>query len=582
LPAYRCATDWAYCFDISFFLSSCGGDRQLIYKVGGSADEASVTYIDAERNLQEETVSLPWETSVPVSKEFNFEVVVHNPGSEGTVSCSIWLDDRKLGDGESDAHVTCSGNVSVSGNSTSSDFSSFPVEAYLSTADEYYQDEETEKALAEIEKAIALAPNFAEAYFAKGIILKSMDDLDQALAAYNQALELAPEHVKALNNRGLVYSAMGDNETAIADFTKALELDPEYVKGYFNRAIAYADEGEYEAARADVLKVQELSDDEEQLEWADEALALVDAEIEKAQAPPEPTPTNTPEPTATPEPEPTEVAPAEQELPTAKSWIVFASDRAGNYDIYKMRVDGTDLIQLTDHPEMDVDPVWSPDGNSIVFVSERDGNQELYLLTLADGSLLRLTNDPAMDNQPAWSPNGQMIAFNSDRSGNADIWLINADGSQPSPFTSNPANELAPTWNPNEPELAFVSDRDGDLDIFAMTAAGEERVLIQNDVYDHYPNWSPNGRFIAFVSNPTGDNPDIYIVSPDDGEIDQVTGDPGMDMDPQWSPDSNYLLFVSQRDGNLEIYLMEESGAVYNLTNSLASDFTPAWGPMEP
>lgn len=47
---------------------------------------------------------------------------------------------------------------------------------------------------------------------------------------------------------------------------------------------------------------------------------------------------------------------------------------------------------------------------------------------------------------------------------------------------------------------------------------------------------------------------------PDSSEIVQLTDEPGYDGQPGWSPDGQSLAFVSDRDGNLEIYILEFSG----------------------
>jgi TolB protein len=49
-------------------------------------------------------------------------------------------------------------------------------------------------------------------------------------------------------------------------------------------------------------------------------------------------------------------------------------------------------------------PNWSPDDNQIVFVSNREGNKDVYIMN-ADGSeVINLTNHPADDWHPSWSP----------------------------------------------------------------------------------------------------------------------------------------------------------------------------------
>ena len=52
-----------------------------------------------------------------------------------------------------------------------------------------------------------------------------------------------------------------------------------------------------------------------------------------------------------------------------------------------------------------------------------------------------------------------------------------------------------------------------------------------------------------------------------------LTNHPAEDSNPSWSPDGTRIAFDSDRDGNLEIYVMEADGAnPINLTNN------PAWG----
>jgi Tol biopolymer transport system component len=67
----------------------------------------------------------------------------------------------------------------------------------------------------------------------------------------------------------------------------------------------------------------------------------------------------------------------------------------------------------------------------------------------ADGSgVTRLTDDPDSDKSPSWSPDGARIAFVSDRDGNWEIYVMNADGSGQTNLTSNPANDGSPSWSP--------------------------------------------------------------------------------------------------------------------------------------
>ena len=57
--------------------------------------------------------------------------------------------------------------------------------------------------------------------------------------------------------------------------------------------------------------------------------------------------------------------------------IAFTSSRDGNAEIYVMDADGGNQENLTNHPEHDADPDWSPDGAKIAFLPWRDGNGEI-------------------------------------------------------------------------------------------------------------------------------------------------------------------------------------------------------------
>jgi tetratricopeptide (TPR) repeat protein len=53
-------------------------------------------------------------------------------------------------------------------------------------------------------------------------------DNDRAIADYNQVIRLAPNNADAYNNRGNAYYKKGDYDRAIADFEAGLRIDPNY------------------------------------------------------------------------------------------------------------------------------------------------------------------------------------------------------------------------------------------------------------------------------------------------------------------------------------------------------------------
>jgi Tol biopolymer transport system component len=90
------------------------------------------------------------------------------------------------------------------------------------------------------------------------------------------------------------------------------------------------------------------------------------------------------------------------------------------WDLYTVRIDGTDLVQLTRSVAFEHFAAWSPDGSRIVFARSPNSDDADYpsdLWTInADGSdERRLTEWRGFDSFPAWSPDGSYIAFASDR-----------------------------------------------------------------------------------------------------------------------------------------------------------------------
>jgi len=85
-----------------------------------------------------------------------------------------------------------------------------------------------------------------------------------------------------------------------------------------------------------------------------------------------------------------------------------------------------------------------------------------------------------------------------------------------------------------------------------------------------------NGK-IAFVSNRDG-NLEIYVMNADGGNQVNISQNAALDSQPSWSPDGNWLAFRSNRDGNSEIYKMRADGSdPTRLTNNSTEERYPAW-----
>jgi dipeptidyl aminopeptidase/acylaminoacyl peptidase len=69
-----------------------------------------------------------------------------------------------------------------------------------------------------------------------------------------------------------------------------------------------------------------------------------------------------------------------------------------------MKANGTGLERITDDPQGDYEPAWSPDGKRIAFTSTRADNYEIYIMDPSGMSLFRRTNSIQSDFSPDWQP----------------------------------------------------------------------------------------------------------------------------------------------------------------------------------
>ncbi len=285
--------------------------------------------------------------------------------------------------------------------------------------------------------------------------------------------------------------------------------------------------------------------------------------------------------------------------PEPVSGIAFTTERDGDLNIYLMQPDGSGITRLTDDPEVDMHPTWSPDGRQIAFRSQRDGSSDIFIMG-ADGSdPVNILGDAvdSIDDEfaPVWSPNGDYFALYSDRfnpAGNCggyftlfhrgSIVPVSGDKDEIRPLGNIPGDQMTLTWTPDGRFVTFGSVCSGDVSHLHNweQATGEVTQITDGPYRDFHPAWSPDGRYLAFTSNRDGYS-DIFVLDTLTEEITNLTFNPRRDTEPTWSPDGSQIAFTSERDGDKEIYVMNADGSdLYNLTNNPADDYTPEWSPI--
>lgn len=177
--------------------------------------------------------------------------------------------------------------------------------------------------------------------------------------------------------------------------------------------------------------------------------------------------------------------------------ILFVSNHTGHIDVFKVNIDGTEVVNLTNSPSNDLDPHWSPVANRIVFASDRgDGIRRLYLMD-PDGANVKLLDGvecKGMCAFPRWSPAGKEVVYASDADGSWDIYVVDADGSDNRLVTTRTGNNYMASWISDE-EIVFAGEEDFTYgtDIFVINKDGTSlRRLVGAEYTDEgHPNWLP-------------------------------------------------------------------------------------------
>jgi len=115
------------------------------------------------------------------------------------------------------------------------------------------------KAEASYRKAIALAPDLAEAWFNLGNLLRETGKLDAAVQAYDTTIALSPRDARPHFNLGFVRAAQNAPVKAISSFEAALERDPNLIDAHNEIGVACAALGDQEAAERHYQRVLKVN-----------------------------------------------------------------------------------------------------------------------------------------------------------------------------------------------------------------------------------------------------------------------------------------------------------------------------------
>ena len=208
--------------------------------------------------------------------------------------------------------------------------------------------------------------------------------------------------------------------------------------------------------------------------------------------------------------------------PGKYQWPVFQG-----YDLYTVKLDGTDLKPFLPAPGYDAEATVSPNGKWVIFTSQRGGDVDIWRVDTDGKNLVRLTDRLGYDGGAVFSPDSKLIAWRTNYpQGEAatakyvellkqnlvepmsmDIWVMNADGTGKRQLTQLPGSAFAPIFTPDGRAVVFAANHHDDngrgrgFDLFKVNldGSGLERITWTGG-FNSFPHFSPDGKKLLWVS----------------------------------------------------------------------------------
>lgn len=229
--------------------------------------------------------------------------------------------------------------------------------------------------------------------------------------------------------------------------------------------------------------------------------------------------------------------------------VAFATPKSGNGDIYRVKIDGTDLSRLTTSADYECDPDFSPDGKSIVFVRESKGQGDIWIMNSDGTDQRRLTTTAGDKDTPKFVSNEQVIFCWTDPKLKSnvgvrkahEIWLLDIATGVASRITNNQIGDFFP--NASRDGKYFSFSRDDGIWIYDRLSSSERNIGEGSN-----GAFSPDGQSVAVIAGEFGRQVDIVKI--EGAERSTIYSKNTTVSHPVYLPDGKGVLFLESPYGD--------------------------------
>lgn len=262
----------------------------------------------------------------------------------------------------------------------------------------------------------------------------------------------------------------------------------------------------------------------------------------------------------------------------AQRWA-FSGVTSSSADIYIASLDGKTVQNITDSAGYFTDgPAFSPDGKRIAYIVSEGGQNTAVATSLIDGSSVnRVSKMPTMETSPVWLPDNNHLLIFSSKEGSPNIFKASIDGSLLVNLSKGPGLDNDLSVADNGLIFVFISDRAHGKNLFAYDLKTDQISQLTTDIGNIYsPKISPDGTKVVFRAEKDGS--DLFVLDLANKSTTQLTHTPKIvQQDISWSPDSQNILYSADNQGQKDVFLIDLTGKITNLTNRPSNDYGATW-----